>query len=127
MAGRARTPGLRAASRRPRAKAGSRHVVARQSADVALPAARCACGGGCPACAMGPAPPRPLDAASRTLMEPRFGRDFSDVRIRIDSDAARAYQARAFTHGRSIVFDADAYAPSTGAGRHLIAHELAHV
>jgi uncharacterized protein DUF4157 len=60
-------------------------------------------------------------------MEPRFGRDFSDVWIRIDSDAARAHQARAFTHGSSIVFDAGAYAPSTAAGQHLLAHELAHV
>jgi len=60
-------------------------------------------------------------------MEPRFGHDFSDVRIRIDRDAARAYQARAFTHGSSIVFDAGAYAPATAAGQHLLAHELAHV
>jgi hypothetical protein len=60
-------------------------------------------------------------------MEPRFGRDFRDVSIRIDSAAARAYQARAFTHGSSIVFDRGAYAPSTAAGQRLLAHELAHV
>src|SRR5262249_38541381 len=115
------------AAGRPRAKATSQHVEARRSADMAPPASRCACGGGGPQCATGQPPSRPLDAAMRTAMESRFGRDFSDVSIRIDGKAARAYQARAFTHGSSIVFDAGAYAPSTTTGQHLLAHELAHV
>ena len=122
-----RRPEHRAAAGRPRTNATSEHLDARQTASVTPPALRCACGGGCPQCAPGRPPSRPLDPAARTVMESRFGRDFSDVSIRIDSEAARAYQARAFTHGSSIVFDAGAYAPSTAPGQHLLAHELAHV
>ena len=69
----------------------------------------------------------PLDTATRSFMEPRFGHDFSQVRVRTDADAARSHQARAFTQGSAIVFDADAYAPASLAGRRLLAHELAHV
>jgi hypothetical protein len=41
--------------------------------------------------------------------------------------AATALNARAFTVGRHIGFAAGEYAPGTGDGRRLIAHELAHV
>ncbi len=73
---------------------------------------------------------RPLDAATRQYMEPRFGHDFSDVRIHTGIEAAasaRAVDALAYTVGRDIVLDAKHYDPATGRGTHLLAHELAHV
>jgi hypothetical protein len=75
-------------------------------------------------------PGRPLDAATRSFMEPRFGHDFSRVRIHSDAAAARSAQAvaaRAYTAGSDIVFGAQQYAPATGAGRRMLAHELTHV
>lgn len=72
--------------------------------------------------------PMPKDQLS--YYQPRFGHDFSQVRIHTDSSAAagaRVVQARAYTAGRDIVFGAGQYAPHTAAGRHLLAHELAHV
>lgn len=76
------------------------------------------------------APGRPLDAPTRAFMEPRFGHDFSHVRIHADraaADAAHAVAARAFATGHRIVFGAGQYAPHTARGRWLLAHELAHV
>lgn len=76
------------------------------------------------------APGRSLADSDRAYFETRFGADFSGVRVHADSDsdsAARALDARAFTRGRSIAFAAGEYAPDTPAGRHLLAHELAHV
>ena len=73
---------------------------------------------------------QPLDAAARADMEPRFGRDFSRVRIHTDpraADSARAVSALAYTLGDHIVFGRSQYAPGTGAGRQLLAHELTHV
>jgi len=72
----------------------------------------------------------PLDAATRDYMESRFGHDFSRVRVHSDSTAgesARAVEALAYTVGRDVVFTPGQYAPSTAAGRRLLAHELAHV
>jgi hypothetical protein len=72
---------------------------------------------------------RPLDAASRAFFEPRFGYDFSSVRIHTDSAAAQSAQdigALAYTLGRDIAFAAGQFAPYTAQGRHLMAHELAH-
>jgi len=72
---------------------------------------------------------RPLDPAVRAFMEPRFGRDFSRVRIHTDrpaADAARSVAARAFTVGEHIVFGGRQHAPDSTAGRYLLAHELAH-
>lgn len=73
---------------------------------------------------------QPLDAETRAYMEPRFGFDFSRVRIHADSqaaDAARSVNAHAYTLGSSVVFGAGRYAPATGEGRRLLAHELTHV
>jgi hypothetical protein len=75
-------------------------------------------------------PARPLDAATRAFMEPRFGQDFSQVRVRTDAPAAasaRAMHARAYTSGRDLVFGDGQYAPHSTQGRRLIAHELTHV
>ena len=76
------------------------------------------------------APGHPLDAATRAFMEPRFGHDFSRVRVHTDAHAAelaRAVNALAYTVGRDVVFAHGHYAPAAPGGRHLLAHELAHV
>lgn len=73
---------------------------------------------------------RPLDVSSRTFFEPRFGRDFSNVRIHTGATAAtsaRSVSALAYTVGHNIVFGAGQYSPSTGSGQRLLAHELSHV
>jgi hypothetical protein len=75
-------------------------------------------------------PGQPLDTATRAFFEPRFGYDFSRIRIHADGEAsatARALQARAYTLGRDVVFGAGEYAPSTAQGKRLLAHELTHV
>ena len=71
-----------------------------------------------------------LPTSSRTYFEPRFGRDFSNVRVHTNEQASRAARtiaARAFTSGENIVFGAGQYAPQTHEGRTLLAHELTHV
>jgi hypothetical protein len=76
------------------------------------------------------APGQPLDAGTREFMEPRFGHDFSRVRVHTNAKAgesARAVNAQAYTVGRNIVFGTEEYTPRTSKGRQLIAHELAHV
>jgi peptidoglycan/xylan/chitin deacetylase (PgdA/CDA1 family) len=74
-------------------------------------------------------PGAPLDPRDRAALEPRFGHDFSRVRVHADARAAgsaRAVQARAYTVGQDVVFGEGQYAPGTAAGRRLLAHELAH-
>ena len=71
-----------------------------------------------------------LPASTRASFEPRFGADFSKVRVHTGSVAAStasAINARAFTVGRDIVFNAGQYAPHSREGQHLLAHELTHV
>lgn len=75
-------------------------------------------------------PGRPLDAATRAYFEPRFRRDFGDVRIHSDGEAAesaRALGARAYTIGNEVAFARGNFAPATADGRRLLGHELAHV
>ncbi|GJL76409.1 DUF4157 domain-containing protein [Nitrosomonas sp.] len=68
----------------------------------------------------------PLPDPVRNYMEPRFGVDFSDVRVHTGNEAVqmnRAVGAQAFTHGSDVYF---------GEGRspnnlELTAHELTHV
>jgi outer membrane protein OmpA-like peptidoglycan-associated protein len=72
---------------------------------------------------------QPLDTATRSFMEPRFGADFSGVRVHTDAEAAesaRSVEALAYTVGADVVFGTGQYAPSSAAGRRLLAHELAH-
>jgi hypothetical protein len=74
-------------------------------------------------------PGQPLDPATRSFMEPRFGHDFSHVRVHADSEAAEsasAVDALAFTLGQHIVFGDGTYSPGTRAGQQLLAHELTH-
>jgi hypothetical protein len=120
----------------------------------------CACGGGCPRCQNEQAPHKhlqrkrvqadnvgemvvppvvhavlgssgqPLAPTTRAFFEPRFGHDFSKVRVHADaqaSEAAHAVRAKAFTVGQEVVFEQGQYDPETGRGQQLLAHELTHV
>ncbi len=121
------------------------------------PKSSCSCGGSCSKCSghhdekiltkptlpsnpgQVPVPPtvhdvlrssgRPLDAPTRSFMEPRFHHDLSHIRIHTDDAAAQSansIQAHAYTSGHHLVFARGQYAPGSSAGRHLLAHELAH-
>ena len=73
---------------------------------------------------------QPLDAATRAYFEPRFGHDFSGVRVHTNpraADSVRSVGALAYTVGPNVVFSAGRYDPSSTAGRQLLAHELTHV
>lgn len=75
-------------------------------------------------------PGAPLDAGTRAFMEPRFGQDFSRVRVHsgaLAEQSARDINARAYTAGHDIVFGAGELSPASCGGRGLLAHELAHV
>jgi hypothetical protein len=73
---------------------------------------------------------QPLPASTRAFFEPRFGCDFSGVRIHTDEHAAssaKSINALAYTIGRNIVFAEGNYSLESGPGRKLLAHELTHV
>jgi hypothetical protein len=73
---------------------------------------------------------QPLDPATRAFMEPRFGHDFSHVRVHTDAraaESAQAVNALAYTVGPDVVFGAGQYAPHSREGQRLLAHELTHV
>jgi hypothetical protein len=73
---------------------------------------------------------RPLPESTRNFFEPRFGQDFSQVRIHTDAQAAqaaRSVNARAFTVGKDVVLGEGQYSPDSDSGRRLLAHELVHV
>src|SRR5829696_191724 len=75
-------------------------------------------------------PGSPLPNSTRAFFEPRFGADFSHVRVHTDSAAAesnKSINARAFTVGPNIAFAPGQYAPDSVRGRQLLAHELTHV
>ena len=72
----------------------------------------------------------PLDRAIRNFFEPRLGSDLSAVRIHTGgaaAESAKAISAKAYTFGSNIVFRGGEYKPDSEAGKHLLAHELAHV
>ena len=73
---------------------------------------------------------QPLDSGTRAFMEPRFGYDFSRVRVHTDSRAAKsaeAVKAQAYTVGSNIVFGANPGGAGNVSQQRLLAHELAHV
>ncbi len=141
--------GLRPASRVPQAerrapRRGRVQAIPIISAPFDLQRYSCACGGSCPRCQSElrqseglpvihqvlRSSGEPLDAATRSFFEPRFGHEFNQVRVHTDTKAAesaRAVNASAYTMGKHVVFGSGQYAPSTMDGRRLIAHELAHV
>jgi len=73
---------------------------------------------------------QPLPQSVRNYFEPRFGADFSTVRIHNNVSAAntsKQLNARAFTFGGNIAFNDGLYQPDTESGKKLLAHELTHV
>jgi len=73
---------------------------------------------------------RSLQPEVKQFMEPRFGYDFSNVRLHTDSFAAKTAQdlgAEAFTIGKDVFFGTGRYNPESIEGKKLIAHELTHV
>jgi hypothetical protein len=71
-----------------------------------------------------------LEKGTRSKMESAFGVDFSGVRIHTGAESHslnRAVSAVAFTTGSDIFFRDGAYAPGSGTGKELLAHELTHV
>ncbi|UCF91854.1 MAG: DUF4157 domain-containing protein [Desulfobacterales bacterium] len=73
---------------------------------------------------------QPLSESERTFFEPRFGYDFASVRVHTNrraADLVREIRARAFTLGTDVVFGPGQFAPQSGEGRRLLAHELTHV
>jgi hypothetical protein len=72
---------------------------------------------------------QPLDERTRSYFEPRFGYDFSRIRVHADERAdaaARLLDARALAIGNHLLFRAGEFAPSTRQGQRILAHELAH-
>lgn len=73
---------------------------------------------------------QPLEPSARSFFEARLGYDLGRVRVHHDAraaESAQAVNALAYTVGNHVVFGRGGFAPSTSAGRHLLAHELAHV
>ena len=67
--------------------------------------------------------------ASHAESRPWAHRDFTNVRVHTDANAAQTAQAlhaRAFTVGNHMVFGPGEFAPHRDSGRRLLAHELAH-
>lgn len=72
---------------------------------------------------------RPLPTSVAAPLGARYGADIGGVRVHTDTRAAasaRAVGARAYSVGSDLVFGRGAYAPSTGPGLDLLAHEVAH-
>ena len=73
---------------------------------------------------------QPMSESDRSFFEPRFGYDFSQVRVHTDAwaaDSAHSLGARAYTSGSNIIFGSGEHVTRTSAGRRLLAHELTHV
>ena len=73
---------------------------------------------------------QPMPEEVRSFYEPRFGYDFSNVKVHTDDVAAKSAQsinALAYTTGNNIVFNENQYSPGTEKGKKLLAHELTHV
>jgi hypothetical protein len=73
---------------------------------------------------------QPLSLEERAFFEPRFGQDFSRVRLHADphsAELADALNAEAFTVGNNIYFGPGKLKPQTRESDQLLAHELVHV
>ena len=71
-----------------------------------------------------------LTSSQKKFFEPRFGYDFSEVKIHNNPDAvksSRSINALAYTTGNNIVFNENQFSPETDSGKKLLAHELTHV
>jgi hypothetical protein len=75
-------------------------------------------------------PGQPLDSTTRSFFEPRFGHDFSHVRVHTGakaSESAAAVNAFAYTIGHHVVLGRDEYSGRGETRKRLLAHELTHV
>jgi hypothetical protein len=73
---------------------------------------------------------QPMEDVLQEQMTEALGHDFSGVWVHTDAEADalnRHLSAKAFTIGPDIFFKRGAYAPHSGQGQELIAHELTHV
>lgn len=73
---------------------------------------------------------QPLDSDTRSFFQPRFGYDFSRVRLHSGeaaAESARLLDARAYTVGEHVVLGSPLDTPGTLSGKRLLAHELTHV
>ena len=71
----------------------------------------------------------PLPAPLQNRFEQSLGADLSGVRVHTgaaSAEAARSVGAQAFATGKDVHFAEGKYDPSSSAGQHLIAHEVAH-
>ncbi|MBC8754325.1 DUF4157 domain-containing protein [Kordia sp. YSTF-M3] len=71
-----------------------------------------------------------MDASTQNSMGNSIGADFSKVKIHTNENAVqmnRSLSAKAFTNGNDIYFNSGQYNPKSSGGKHLLAHELAHV
>jgi hypothetical protein len=71
----------------------------------------------------------PLPPTIRNFFEPRFGHDFSGVKIHNDANAAKSAEslnAQAYTTNNHIVFNTNKFSPDSDSGKNLLAHELTH-
>ena len=72
---------------------------------------------------------QPLSDSTRAFFEPRFGQDFSSVRVHTDhkaDESTKSINAQAYTSGNDIVFSQGRYSPDTESGKRLLGHELTH-
>jgi hypothetical protein len=72
---------------------------------------------------------RALPGPVRGELEAALGADLSAVRVHDDdraSERAQHHDALAVAQGQDLYFSAGSYDPSSAAGRHLLAHEVAH-
>lgn len=73
---------------------------------------------------------KPLSPPVRAYFEPRFGRDFSSVRVHDDDRSAKAATARgaqAYAVGEHVVLNGRKADDPSAEGRRVVAHELTHV
>jgi hypothetical protein len=71
----------------------------------------------------------PLPSEVRSFMEPRFGADFSGVRLHTGGESAqlnRSVSAQAFTLGQDIYLGEGKDDLESAQGKELLAHELTH-
>lgn len=74
-------------------------------------------------------PGKALSGEERSFFEPRFGHDFSKVRVHADARAAEsamAVNALAYTVGDDIVLVGNRYSDASPGRDEILAHELAH-
>lgn len=78
----------------------------------------------------GNCPGKALHDSTQNFFEPRFDRDFGDVRVHTCDSAVqmnKELSAQAFTYGNNIFFNSGKYNPESFEGKRLLGHELTHV